>query len=74
MTVRFRPVEANEQDDNERAAQRIYMGSAITMEQGELARSLAPCICSYLQHTLATPLTSVLNYALSNPQPRSFRP
>jgi hypothetical protein len=43
MTVRFRPVETNELVDDERAAQRIYMGSAMTMEPGEHARLLAPC-------------------------------
>lgn len=57
MTVRFRPVEANELVDDERA-QRLYMGSAITMEQGKLARSLAPCRCSCLQHAPAAPPTS----------------
>jgi hypothetical protein len=72
MTVRFRPVEANEQVDNERTA--LYMGSAITMEQGKLARSQAPCICSYLQYTPVAPPTSVLGHTLSNSQPRSFRP
>ena len=42
MTVRFRPVEANELVDDERAAQRLYMGSAITMEQGKLAPISSP--------------------------------
>jgi hypothetical protein len=62
MTVRFRPVEANELVDDERAAQRIYMGSAMTMEPGEHARSLAPCRRSCLQHTSATPPTSAANH------------
>jgi hypothetical protein len=50
MTVRFRPVETNELIDDERAAQRVYMSSAMTMETGELTRSPAPCKCIYLQH------------------------
>lgn len=66
MTARFRPVEANELVDNERAAQRLYMGSAITMEQGKLARSLVPCTCSCLQHA---PPTSATKHRLPNPQP-----
>jgi len=65
MTVRFRPVEANELVDDERAA-RLYMGSAITMEQGKLARSLTPYRCSCLQHA---PPTSATNHRLPNPQP-----
>jgi hypothetical protein len=72
MTVSFCTVETNELVDNERATQRIYMGSAITMEQGEHARYLAPCRCSYLQPTSATPPTSVMNDPLPNPQARSF--
>lgn len=67
MTVRFRPVEANELVDDERAAQRIYMGSAITMEQGKLARSLAPCRCSCLQHAPTKPPTSATNHRLLSP-------
>lgn len=63
MTVRFRPVEANELVDDERA-QRLYMGSAITMEQGKLARSLAPCRCSCLQHAPAASPTSAANRRL----------
>lgn len=35
MTIRFRAAEADELVDDERAAQRIYMGSAMTMEPGE---------------------------------------
>ena len=35
MTIRFRAAEADELADDERAAQRIYMGSAMTMEPGE---------------------------------------
>jgi hypothetical protein len=35
MTIRFRAAEADELVDDERAAQRIYMGSAMTMENGE---------------------------------------
>ena len=63
MTVRFRPVEATELVDDERAAaQRIYMGPAITMEQGKLARSLAPCRCSCLHYAPATPPTSAANH------------
>jgi hypothetical protein len=62
MTVRFRPVETNELVDDERVAQRIYMGSAMTMEPGEHARSLAPCRRSCLQHTSATPPTSAANH------------
>lgn len=65
MTVRFRPVEEDELVDDERT-QRLYMGSAITMEQGKLARSLAPCRCSCLQHA---PPTSATNHRLRNPQP-----
>lgn len=42
MTVRFRPVEADELVDEQRAAQRIYMGSAMTMEPGELALISSP--------------------------------
>lgn len=58
MTVRFRPVEANELVDDERAAQRIYMGSAMTMEPGELARSLAPCRCSCSVRLIRLPQTT----------------
>lgn len=65
MTVRFRPVEEDELVDDERT-QRLYMGSAITMEQGKPARSLAPCRCSCLQHA---PPTSATNHRLPNPQP-----
>ena len=71
MTVRFRPVEANELVDDERA-QRLYMGSAITMEQGKHARSLAPCRCSCLQHASATPPTSATNHRLPKSSARSF--
>jgi len=75
MTVRFRPVEANELVDDERA-QRLYMGSAITMEQGKHARSLAPCRCSCLQHASATPPTSATNHRLRSPflQPSAAGP
>jgi hypothetical protein len=51
MTVRFRPVEANELVDDERAAQRIYMGSAMTMEPGE-------------QRPIASPMQTQLPAAL----------
>lgn len=72
MTVRFRPVEANELVDDERAAaQRIYMGSAITMEQGKLARYLAPCRCSCLQYA---PPTSAANHRVPKSSARSFSP
>lgn len=43
MTIRFRPVEADELVDEQRASQqRIYMGSAMTMEPGELALISSP--------------------------------
>ena len=67
MTVRFRPVEANELVGDERAAQRIYMGSTIIMEQGKLARSLALYRCSCLQDAPATPPTSAANHRLPGP-------
>jgi hypothetical protein len=35
MTIRFRAAEADELVDDERAAQRIYIASAMTMEPGE---------------------------------------
>ena len=72
MKIRFRPVEANELIDDERA-QRPYMGSAITMEQGKLARSLAPYRCSCLQHA---PPTSATNHRLLSPflQPSAAGP
>lgn len=75
MTVHFRPVEANELVDDEHA-QRLYMGSAVTMEQGKLTRYLAPCRCICLQHASATPPTSATNHRLLSPflQPSAAGP
>jgi hypothetical protein len=51
MTIRFRAAEADELVDDERAAQRIYMGSAMTMEPGEFIERLPDSHppCSSLQ-------------------------
>lgn len=77
MTVRFRPVEANELVDDERAAQRLYMGSAITMEQGKLAPISSPvqmqlpaaCVC-YASHVCHEPPTrKILSPLLQLPAP-----
>jgi hypothetical protein len=35
MTIRFRAAEADELVDDKLSAQRIYLGSAMTMENGE---------------------------------------
>ena len=70
MTVRFRPVEANELVDDERAAQRLYMGSAITMEQGKLARISSPvqmqlpaACASHVCHEPPTPKSSARSFS-----------
>lgn len=73
MTVCFRPVKANELVDDERAAQRIYMGSAMTMEQGELAPISSP-MQMQLPAAYATPPTSATNHPILSTQPRSFSP
>ena len=70
MTVGFRPVEANELVDDERATQRLYMGSAITMEQGKLARISScvqmqlPAACaSHVCHEPPTPKSSARSFS-----------
>lgn len=75
MTVRFRPVEADEPVDEQRAAQeRIYMGSAMTMEPGELALISSPMhmqlhaahVC-YASHVCYEPPSP--RYSAPSPQP-----
>lgn len=69
MTIRFRPAEADELVDNERAAQRIYMGSALTMEPGEHAPT-----CNPMQLPAAYIYCESSNPECVQPQPSALCP